>query len=79
MAVKIIRNIPTSRKPSSSKLQKLVYSERWDLSHLAERPVERFEILLGEIESKVVQFESTRAQLSPTMETSAFQSFTKVL
>ena len=72
MPVKIIRNIPTSRKPSPPRRQKLVYSEHWDLSHLAEKPVERFEILLGEIESKVAQFESARAQLSPTMEASIF-------
>jgi oligoendopeptidase F len=39
---------------------------------LAEDPVRRLETLLGEIESKVAQFESARAQLSPTMETSIF-------
>ena len=49
MPVKIIRNTPTSRKPSSPKRQSHTYSERWDLSHLADQPVKRFEILLGEI------------------------------
>ena len=44
----------------------------FDLSHLADQPVKRFEILLGEIESKVVQFESARTQLSPIMQTSIF-------
>jgi len=39
---------------------------------LAEDPVQRLETLVGEIESKVAQFESARAQLSPTMETSIF-------
>jgi len=39
---------------------------------LAEDPVRRLETLVGEIESKVAQFESARAQLSPTMETSIF-------
>ena len=72
MPVKIIRNTPTSRKPSSPKRQSHTYSERWDLSHLADQPVERFETLLGEIEAKVAQFESARAQLSPTMDTSVF-------
>ena len=72
MPVKTSRNISTSRKTSSPQRQKLSYSERWDLSHLAEKPVERFEILLGEIEAKVVQFEAARGQLSPTMETSVF-------
>ena len=72
MPVKTSRNTSTLRKPSSLKRQKLVYPERWNLSHLAEKPVERFETLLGEIESKVAQFESARAQLSPTMATSIF-------
>jgi oligoendopeptidase F len=72
MLVKTSRNTSTLRKPSSPKRQKLVHSKRWDLSHLAEKPVERFETLLGEIESKVAQFEFARAQLSPTMPTSIF-------
>jgi len=72
MPVKTSRNTPTSRKPSSPKLQSRAYSERWDLSHLAEDPVQRFETLLAEIESRVVQFESARAQLIPTMATSIF-------
>ena len=72
MPVKTSRKISTSRKTSSPQRQKLSYSERWDLSHLLENPVERFEILLGEIEAKVVQFEAARGQLSPTMDTSHF-------
>ena len=72
MPVKTSRNTPTSRKPSSPKLQSRAYSERWDLSHLAEDPVQRFETLLAEIESRVVQFEAARARLSPTMATSIF-------
>jgi oligoendopeptidase F len=72
MPVKPSRNISTSRKTSSPQRQKLSYSERWDLPHLLENPVERFEILLGEIETKVVQFEAARGQLSPTMDTLHF-------
>jgi oligoendopeptidase F len=72
MPVKTSRNTSTKHKTSSLKRQKLIYSERWDLSHLAEKPVERFETLLEEIESKVMQFEVARTQLSPTMETSVF-------
>ncbi len=72
MPVKTSRKISTSRKTSSPQRQKLSYSERWDLSHVADKPVERFEILLGEIEAKVVQFEAARGQLSPTMETAVF-------
>ena len=72
MPVKTSRHTLTKRKTSSPKQQKLAYSERWDLSHLAEDPVQRFETLLAEIESRVVQFESARAQLSPTMATSIF-------
>ena len=72
MPVKANRNISTSRTTSSKKRQNRAYSERWDLSHLAEDPVQRFETLLGEIESKVAKFEAARTQLSPTMETSIF-------
>jgi len=60
----------TRHKLSSSKKQKLTFSEHWDLSHLAEKPVQNFEALLGEIESKVAEFESARPQLGATMETS---------
>ena len=72
MPVKTSRNISTSRKASSPRKQNRAYSERWDLSHLAEDPIQRFETLAGAIESKVAQFESARAQLSPTMSTSTF-------
>ena len=72
MTVKTSRNTSTSRTTSPSRGQNRDYPERWDLSHLAEDPVRRLETLVGEIESKVAQFESARAQLSPTMETSIF-------
>ena len=70
MTVKTSRNTSTSHTTSPPRGQNRSYSERWDLSHLAEDPVRRLETLLGEIESKVAQFESARAQLSPTMATS---------
>jgi oligoendopeptidase F len=70
LTVKTSRNTSTSRTTSPPRGQNRSYSERWDLSHLAEDPVRRLETLVGEIESKVAQFESARAQLSPTMETS---------
>ena len=72
MPMKTSRSISTSRKASSPRKQNRAYSERWDLSHLAEDPIQRFETLAGAIESKVAQFESARAQLSPTMSTSTF-------
>ena len=72
MPVKTSRKSSTSRTTSPPKGQSRSYSERWDLSHLAKDPVQRFEALVGEIESKVAQFESARAQLSPTMATSIF-------
>src|SRR5262245_25454510 len=65
MPVKIGRKHSTSR-------QRLTYAQRWDLSQLVENPVQRFEALTEEIESKVAQFEAARAYLSPTMEVSAF-------
>ena len=63
----------TSPKTSPSQRQSLTCAERWDLSHLAENPVRRFEILAGDIETKVAQFEAARTQLSPTMEAYTFQ------
>ncbi|MEK7237011.1 MAG: oligoendopeptidase F, partial [Nitrospirota bacterium] len=72
MPVKMSRKTSIPRKTSSPKGQSPAYAERWDLSHLAEEPVKRFETLLGEIEANVAQFESARAQLSPTMATSIF-------
>jgi oligoendopeptidase F len=74
MPEKTRRHVSTKRKISSPKQQKLAYSERWDLSHLAEKPVQHFETLLGEIEAKVAQFESARTQLCPTMEASVLRS-----
>jgi len=74
MPVKSSRKISTPRTTSSKNRQNRTYSERWDLSHLAEKPVERFETLLAEIEAKVAQFESARTQLSPTMEASVLRS-----
>lgn len=61
-----------TRKASSPTRQKHTYAERWDLSHLAEKPVQRFEILLGEIDAKVARFEAARPRLSPTMATTVF-------
>jgi len=72
MPAKTSRNTSTSRKTSSPKWQRLTYAERWDLSHLVEEPVKRFEALLGEIEANVARFEAARPQLSPTMATATF-------
>jgi oligoendopeptidase F len=72
MPVKTRRTISTSRNASSPTRQNRAYSERWDLSHLAKDPIQHFETLAGAIESKVTQFESARAQLSPTMSASTF-------
>lgn len=72
MLVKSSQTISTPRKASPPKRKKLICSERWDLSHLAEKPVQNFETLLGEIDSKVARFEAARDQLSPTMEASIF-------
>jgi oligoendopeptidase F len=72
MPVKVNHKHSASRTTSSRKEQNRTNSERWDLSHLAEDPVRRFETLAQAIESKVAQFESARNQLSPTMEASIF-------
>lgn len=72
MPVKTSRNTFSSRNTSPPRGHRHSYSERWDLSHLAKDPVQRFEALVGEIESMVAQFESARAQLSPSMATSIF-------
>jgi oligoendopeptidase F len=72
MSAETSRKTSISRSILSPKRQGHTYSEHWDLSHLSEDPVQRFETLLGEIESKVAQFEAARAQLSPTMAASIF-------
>jgi oligoendopeptidase F len=72
MPVKTSPKKTTSRTTSLLKRQNFPYDERWNLSHLADNPVEHFEALLEDIESKVVKFESMRTQLSPNMATSIF-------
>jgi oligoendopeptidase F len=72
MPVKTNRNTSTRYNTSSSQRQKLAYSEHWDLSHLAEKPAQNLEALVGKIESKVAQFEAARGRLSPTMPTTIF-------
>ena len=72
MPVKMNRKTAKPRKTFPLKKQSRPHSERWDLSHLAKEPVQRFDTLLGEIEAKVAQFEAARTQLSPTMATSIF-------
>ncbi|MDH4188482.1 MAG: M3 family oligoendopeptidase [Nitrospira sp.] len=72
MAVKPDRKKIAARKTVSPKQPKQTYAERWDLSHLAEEPVKRFETLLGEIEAHVATFEAARPQFSPAMEPAVF-------
>jgi oligoendopeptidase F len=74
MPVKTSRTNPTSRTNSLTNRKSRTFSEHWDLSHLTEDPVQRFEALLAAIESNVAQFESAREQLSPTMAASLFHS-----
>ena len=71
--MKTSRNTLSSRN-TSPRAQLHSYSERWDLAHLVKDPVQRFEALVGEIETMVAQFESARAHLSPTMATSIFHT-----
>jgi len=73
LSVMMTRKDSTPRPSSTSRGRGRIYSERWDLSHLAKSPVEHFEALAGEIESKVARFESARGQLSSTMPTSIFR------
>ena len=72
--VKLVRKHSIPRTTTAPSMRGHINSERWDLRALAESPVERFESLVGEIESKVTQFESVRTQLSPTISTSVFYS-----
>ena len=72
MSVVMSRKDSTPRTTVAPRGRGRIYSEDWDLSHLAKSPVERFEALAGEIESKVARFESARGQFNPTMPTSIF-------
>lgn len=54
----------------SSSLKK--FPDRWDLSHLFEKPIENFDTLISAIEKQVSQFEAGRTRLSPTMATDEF-------
>src|SRR5262245_28393099 len=72
MSGMMIRKDSTPRTSSAPRRRGRIYSEHWDLSHLAKSPVEHFEALVGDIESKVARFESARGQLGPTMPTSTF-------
>ncbi len=47
-------------------------SNRWDLSHLVEKPAAQFDHLIQDIEEQVSQFEASRTRLSPSMGTDAF-------
>jgi oligoendopeptidase F len=74
MSVKLVRKHSIPRTTTAPSMRGHINSERWDLRALAESPVERFESLAGEIESKITRFESVRTQLSPTISTSVFHS-----
>ena len=74
MPVKTSRKYQTSPNTSSSKRQRRIYAKRWDLSQLVEDPVQRFDALAEDIETKVAQFETVRARLSPAIEVSVLHS-----
>lgn len=57
------------RKPSTP-----VWPDRWDLSQLIDRPVERLDQHLAALESRVAQVEAARSSLSPTMPSADFRS-----
>ncbi len=51
-----------------------VWPDRWDLSQLIDRPVERLDQHLAALESLVAQVEAARSSLSPTMPSADFRS-----
>ena len=64
----------TKNSPHATPLPRPHLFRAWDLSHLVEDPVQCFETLVGELESRVAQFESARATLSRPWQ---FQSSTR--
>lgn len=74
LSVMMTRKDSTARTSAAPRGRGRIYSEHWDLSHLAKSPVERFEALAGKIESTVARFESARGRLRSTMPTSIFHS-----
>jgi oligoendopeptidase F len=54
------------------------FSMRWDLTDLLKNPVEDFDTYLADLEGKVVQIESMRPQLSPSMPGHILQALLKL-
>ena len=58
---------PTSRSPQRADR---TWPDRWDLSHLAQDPVRQLDVLLADLEAKVVRIEATRPELTPSLSSS---------
>jgi oligoendopeptidase F len=54
------------RRPSSTAVR-YTFPDQWNLADLVKDPVGQFDTYLSDVEAKVTRFESSRAQLSPTM------------
>ncbi len=66
------RRVATTHKTSTPRV-----SDRWNLTHLAERPVERLDQHLSALDTEISKIEAARETLSPTMPSAEFQSVLK--
>lgn len=54
------------------------WPDHWDLSHLVTNPVHRFDALLADLEATVVQIETARPRLTPSMPSEDLQGILKL-
>ncbi len=63
----------STQKSASPRAGAAAMPDRWNLSHLIERPVERFDEYLKELDAQVSAFEGFRSRLSPDLPAEAFR------
>ncbi len=67
------RRIAAPSHTNSTQTGTAAMPDRWNLSHLIERPVERFDEYLKELDAQVSAFEGFRSRLSPDLPAEAFR------
>ena len=67
------RRIAAPSHTNSTQTGTAAMPDRWNLSHLIEQPVERFDEYLKELDAQVSAFEGFRSRLSPDLPAEAFR------